>query len=183
MEITADFTCREAGWRLLPSGWRRSVITIQFFHRCWRCTCTETPLSSSAVKWRLNASAWPYINPPRGSVAYFLSCSRRSCALIGCGQTSVKPDGPAHHSMVGTSCSLTCLNTMAAAPHCVQNASVSTFFSPLTTHSNVSIFTDECPWVCRELLLCVLCDFHICSALLMQDFSALWNIFVLWCRW
>ena len=106
MEITGEFTCREAGWRPLPSGWRRSVITIQFFHRCWRCTCTETPLSSSAVKWRLNASAWLYINPPRGSVAYFLSCSRRSCVLVGCERTSVKPRGPAHHSMVGTSCPL-----------------------------------------------------------------------------
>lgn len=105
--MSADFTCYEAGWRPLPSGWRRGVITIQSVRRCWRCTSTDKPPNNSAMKWRLNASAWPYINPPRGSVTYFLSWSGWFCDPIGCKQTSVKKRTRPPSRPVGTYCSVT----------------------------------------------------------------------------
>lgn len=111
----ADITCCEAGWRPLPSGWRRNVVTIQLFHHCWRCISTETPPSDTAMKWRLNASAWPYINPPRGSASYFLWRTAWFWTLICWNDTSViiwstRPPFPPTPPPNCTSCSLSCLS-------------------------------------------------------------------------
>lgn len=89
-QLLRGFTCRGAGWRPLPSGRRRSVITIRFFHDSWRFTSTEAPLHNSAAKWRLAVSAWRYINQPRPGDANVLSRSGGFCDLIGCSHTSVK---------------------------------------------------------------------------------------------